>query len=218
MRGEMLETVKVSGRGVGKKTGCAIILLLVLMAFGLWILVLFARTGLITIPGISPIVFTAPAPDHQVAPGILMEESISQQLSQASTSTAIALRMSEESLTASVRRVLAGSNVNFIDAEKTQVIVETDGIEIFIPVEGKDTAVMVRLLPEIENGAFTLSIRGVDVGTLALPGVIVDSMLRPAFDASVDEFNRELAKHVLLEQIRLESGSLSISGTRFIPQ
>lgn len=214
MRGEMLETVKVNGRGVGKKTGCAIILLLMLLAFGLWILVLAARTGLVMIPVISPMVFSTPIPDHRVSAGILMEESVSTQLSRNVSDPNIRLSLSEESLTASARRVLAGSNVNFIDAAKTQVAVGTEDVEIFIPVEGKDTAVTVRLLPKVEDGTLTLSIRSVDIGALALPGVIVDAMLRPAFDTSVGEFNRELEKYVRLDQIRLESGALILSGTR----
>lgn len=219
-----------------RRVSCGLLLLLAVVGFFLVATWLAAASGLVSIPLLSTLAFRSPAPLRQVEPGrpvpaeaalTLGRQAVRSRLQErfdfGSTSDApegepFVLTISENSLTASLRDELAGGAYRFLDADRVQAAVDTQGIELFLPFARPDppNAVRVRIRLEVRDGNLAGETTGFEVGGLAFPAWLAGRVFHPILAQRLAEPNAALARVGILDTVRFEEGSLVLEG-RMVP-
>lgn len=228
MKGEVVKTVKMSGKGSqkGMLLGCLLTIVIpstFLVILAAW---LTAATGLVKVPVISSFAYDKPSPIRVVEPGVPLDTVISNELTKEVTrriqqgggtiqNRRITLALPEESFTASMRTVLEESNIAEIDPTNAQAAVNEDiGMELFLPLanNAQESAIRLRVKAVVENGLFDLLVTDVWIGDLHLPRFLSDMLLGPVIDANMEQFNQEIGKYLTIQQIRYGAGAVTLEG------
>lgn len=188
-----------------------------------------ASTGLVSIPIFTRFAYAQPVPLREVAPGVPVEtvlrEHIATSLVQRfreggrllpSPNQTLEVRISEASLTASVRTKLEESPLDELDISALQIILESDtGMQVFIPVKENDlqTAVVLFFDVIVKDGAIAVIPKDVFVGSAHVPSFLVSAFLTPLLEQRLASLNEMIVGYAAISSIDIFSGELLIKGT-----
>lgn len=211
-------------RSIGRKIRNTLIgLLIFLLIVGGPTAYLLARSGFVTVPGLSNLIYTPPEPDHVVEAGRAVEDQF-----QAEVDAIIAERLTptgltdrdavfafhESALTASLRTLIINGTDTVVDPERSQVaVIDGEEVEVFLPLrvnKGK-TAVTIGVTFGVENGLLTALVTRVKVGRLAVPRFLSSWTLQPAVNQALQSMNQELGRYVRFSTVAYEDQSVRLN-------
>lgn len=220
MRGEMMKTVRRSGRRGA--AGCAVAVLIslcVMFALSAW---LVSATGLVIVPGFSR-AYRPSAPDHAVEPGEAIEALVNRALGEQLTARLregsgslqdrrISLVIPEGSFTASLRQALESTDQAVFDPSSAQAAVALDALELFLPFKDNPQGSALRALVSFsaKDGRLVPSVSGVRLGSLPVPDALTQAALEPAVRESLAPFARELGRYAAVRAASFLPGALRL--------
>lgn len=210
--------VKKSGK---KKMGClGTGGILVVLAF-LLIVYFTAKTGIVNIPIVTPLVYTEPEPTYWLDPLSIPDVDI-QQLAQQQVegrllsvitgrTKTIPVRFSEEELTGSIRKEQNKEGAES-DAEYTQVLLLDDVMEFFTIMgdDGRQVTITMTVQPMLEDGDVDIKVLSFKVGAATIPKgigqLIINSTVEPVLDTSI-AFAKDIGR---ISDITIKDGEIQI--------
>jgi len=196
--------------------GCSSCLLWFVLLFGLiggYAVYLVAATGLVDVPKISAWAFHEPKPDHEVAPSTSFDTWFSNYLV-GSVSTNAASRTSvtipEDVLTGLIRQGAGVSMSPSVDLSKSQIAAVGEDLEIFLPF--KETAMVWRVRPKLEEGLLVLETEALRVGGSPVPRVFARTFLDRAARLALSNVQDEVAAYANLSGVRVTPEGLVLEG------
>ncbi len=225
-RDEVIQDIGTKTSKRHPKLNCFFLLLAVLVAFVMWIAWMVAATGLFYIPVLSSVAFHKPEPIRVVSPGTSVEvlaestfKSVLAQRLQAGrgklTDRTIELSIPESSLTASIRKSLETTTIDFIDPSGAQVAILPDQqFEIFLPLKNgaQKTAVTARINIAANKGVMTLTLKDVYVGSFHAPRLLVGSLVESYVNTQLASINQSLGSYMEVDALTYKQGSVLMSG------
>lgn len=225
MKGEVIKEIS-AGRKGKPWLACSFIFVLLLVSLvgaAAWGV---AATGLIEVPGVSPLAYREPRPERIVEPGVPVERLVDEQVKATLAKRlqdgggqlkdrSIELRLTERSLTASLRSLLEENQDANIDTSRVQVSVDPEiGFTFFLPIKGttRETALQISVLPTLTDGVLELHPQGFRVGTLPVPNGLTAFFLRPFIHDKMTALNDMLGSFVEVERIEFGEGEATVYG------
>ncbi len=229
VKGDVVQEMKQQTKPHKRWLTCLIIFL-VLFLVGLSSLAwLIASTGLVSVPVFTRFAYSQPVPLREVAPGIPVETVLREQIATSfvqrfreggrflpSPNQTLEVRLSEASLTASVRSKLEEASLEGLEISALQVILEPDsGVEVFIPVQDShlQTAVIFFFDVMAKDGAIAVIPKDVFVGNLRVPSFLVKTFLTPLLKQRLAQLNELIVGYGKISSLDISSGELLIQGT-----
>jgi hypothetical protein len=226
MKGEMLQTVRQSGRRPRAWIGClAIVVGGALVFFGAicWAV---AATGLVPIPLFTAIAYHRPEPEHEVAATVPLDQDVSARLTSELTARlqagggtikdrSISIPLSEGSFTASLRQAFADNIQTAFDGKRSQVAVDPDGLEMYLPLADnpRGTAVLLRLRVTAGQDGLSVRVSNLRIGSLPVPDLITQATVMPAIQQSFAGFVTQLSRYADITSVTYAPGTVTFSGT-----
>lgn len=226
MKGEMVKEVRKGPRRRSPKLGCSLLFFAFIAAVISWVAWIVAGTGFVYVPVFTSVAFEQPVPERQVEAGVVFEQAVQEQFQTALTQSlhegggtlaieTISIRVTEESLTASVREVLQDSGVGFVLADEAQVSVHEEGLRAHVPIQGdgQETAAELLVRIDTQDGNLVIRIESVELGSVQIPTVLVSSLLGSIMDSYVNELSRAMSSYASINQVAYQEGWVEIQGT-----
>lgn len=182
-----------------------------------------AATGLVRIPLMSSLAFRAIEPVRVVEAssedlslwftGALRQESL-RQARLGTLNRNVAFTIPEAILTGVVRSV--GSTVDVsdvpIDFSRVQVAVVEESLEVFLPLKETETAVLVRVEPQLVDETVSWDIQSVRVGRIRIPQSVVDRLLKNSVEIGTSDLVESLGGVMQVRGISVSEEGLKIEG------
>lgn len=227
MKGEMVQEVRRSTRKSRPWLACGGVLLLFLLAVLSWIAWIVAATGMVDLPIFTGLAYEKPEPERVVEPGVSFETVVEEQFRttliqrlQAGggelQDNQITIEANERSLTASFQSAIEEAGLDFIDAEGSQVSVHADeGLRLFLPVKDSEleTALQVYLRAEAIDGTLNLVIDSVQLGSLAVPSMVIVSVFEPMLKQYIGDLNRTIGSYASIDTFSHQEEQIEMTGT-----
>ncbi|MFH1252948.1 MAG: hypothetical protein V1664_01295 [Candidatus Uhrbacteria bacterium] len=208
------------------KLACGGLVLVVFLGLFFGISWIMAASGLVNVPIISPIAYKIPVPMQPVVPGVLIDAYVSEYFNSLITERlqagsgelkerAVTVTLSEASLTASLRELLATENLSFFKTEPAQVAIKKDqGLEVFLPLANSSNNNALRLLLKIVvvNGKISVTYVRMTIGNLVLPDGFSKIVLKPFLDQGLQQANYKLGAYSTIDEILFEDNTLVVNG------
>ncbi len=165
----------------------------------------------------------ADTPDHLVAAGVPVEETVPSQISAqiARRTDAITLTLEESSLTASARQMIEKTGATIVDIEQTQVaVIAGSEVEFYLPLvqDAPAAGVTIAVKPVIEEGGLQFKLTRLSVGSLPLPRWLFTWSLQAVITQATAPFNEAIRPYAQLTAVELSEGSLVIQGTLIVEE
>jgi len=225
MKGEMLQTVRQSGRRPRFALGCGIVALVVLVLSLFAAAWAFAATGLANVPVLTSVAYHRPEPAHPVAATVTLDLFVSDFLNRVLTARlqqgggtlndrSISIDLPEGSFTASLRAALKSNAQTAIDPDRSQVAVDEQGLELYLPLADnpRGSAVTLRLRMETGQDGLTVRVSDLHVGSLPFPDFVTQAVLAPAVQSSFAGFAKELARYATITSVSYAPGAVTLKG------
>lgn len=225
MKGEMLQTVRQSGRRPKAWVGClAIIVGAFLLCLGVagWAV---AATGLVRLPVFTSVSYHRPEPSHEVVATTPLDQYVSAVISRELTARlqagggtikdrAISIDLPEGAFTASLRQAFRDNPQTAFDAKRVQVAVDGDGMEMYLPFSDNPagSAVLLRLRVDAGQDGLTLRVSDLRVGSLPVPDLVTKATLMPAIQDSFAGFAKQLARYANISTVSYAQGKVTLMG------
>jgi hypothetical protein len=226
VKGEVVKQVKQSTRKRKPWMACGLLLVAAIAGLFLWIGWVIASTGLVTIPLLSTLAFKDPEPTRVVEPGVSAEVYMEEWFTTLLTTRLVqgggviqdkgfSLTLPEESLTSSMRNLLAESQMEMIQHEQVQVLIEPDQVmELFVPLEvnGKRTAATLMITLGATDGATSVQLNEIQIGSYRLPKFVIAAFLTPTIERELQDVNARLSGYVDITTLSTQQGDLLLEG------
>ncbi len=225
LKGEVVKEIRKGKKGSRAGLTCSVIFLAVIFTIISWVLWTLAATGIFAIPVFSSIAFSEPKPTRTVNPGASIETVLQEEFATVLTERFVAgqgtitdrsitLPLSERAMTASIRELIKEEGEFSLRAEDAQVVITTEGLEIYIPYDGaKSTALIANVRADVVDGQIQITIQDVYLGSLRVPGWFKAMTVAPVIEEKVPELNAALAQYATLESIEYQGGQVVVTGT-----
>ena len=190
-------------------SGCVIFLVLFLAVVG-GIVWLIASLGTINIPVFTKAAYQPPQPWRTVtAAGEPVEKLVEKAFGKE-----VSLNISEASLTASLRNFLAMPDQNLFDPAKSQIAVNDQQVEIFLPLQNsaQQNALRLYLRIEPEAGKLVLKDSQIKFGNLTVPSWLTQFFASRFLPGPAQQLNEALSSYGTVNKIEYHQGSLFLEG------
>ncbi|PJE77260.1 hypothetical protein COV05_00205 [Candidatus Uhrbacteria bacterium CG10_big_fil_rev_8_21_14_0_10_48_16] len=205
----------------------ALLIFLVLVSgvfiWGAWVV---AETGLASVPILSSRAYTIPEPTRVVTPGVPVETVLEEEFTSTLTQRlyegrgelkdrTLEARISEASLTASLRSIMEESGVEWLDGSNIQAVIEPGlGIEFFVPVADVESQTALKAIFSIsaENGVVVVTPDEVMIGSAHVPNFLIASFLKPYLESELARMNAVMVGYAQISSIEVFSGELVMTG------
>lgn len=226
MKGEVIKEI-ASSKGGHPRLTCSLIFLLVLMGFFCLIAWMIAATGLIRVPGFSSLAYQTPQPERLVSSGVPLEQVVNNQVKttlmqrlQAGKGKledrSVDFRVTEESLTSSLRTLLEKSGDQTFKTSTVQVTVNPDtGFTFFLPLQNSDshTAIQISIVAHVTDGTIELLPNFFSIGSLPISSSLIAFFLQPFLQTKLADLNQTVGSYVKLNAITYAQGQVNVTGT-----
>ena len=189
-------------KGCFKKFCCGCLVVLAIMI----ILPTYAVTaaGVVKIPILTPLIYgDGPSPTREVRPAKASLKTVSKRLDDAAKADKDQLTVTEEELTALLRKDEQLKDLN--------LAIDPDGIEIFTYLDSGPTSthMTVGFQPEIEDGLLDIKFKRFRLGKLTIPVWGLNYAAREAVEQEQQALQQAIKG---IEKIELSQGELTITG------
>lgn len=212
VKGEIVSEVRRGTKPRGKGT-CALILLTLVLAGALWAAWAVASTGLVAVPVLTGLAYEKPEPSSRVEAGVPLEAFVASRLATSGGTFSIP----ESTLTTFVRDTLATSGQTLFDESGAQASVNgAHGIELYLPLRDNalQTAVVATVRFGAKDGALTIAVDDVSVGSWHAWSVLRDGVMVPALAAGLESVNQTISDaHVTVVGVSEQAGMLVVQAT-----
>ncbi len=168
--------------------GCCGIYLATLLAVPVFLAYLVARTGIVEVPFLGARVAHERGASRTVAAtpvdvGQLFASKLRAAFPTSRTvPEQVTITLTESELTGLLRSALAADQrVSTVTRDTAQVAVAADGVEIFARITGyggRETTVLLRGIPTIQDGKLVVEFRNVAIGNLGVPRLVANAIAR----------------------------------------
>jgi hypothetical protein len=191
---------------------CAAIFAIFSTLLFFWLMWNLAATGLVEVPLMTPVAFNKPKPDHVVNSSVESVESwfLGETFSILHKSS---LTIPESVLTRSLREAnfSAGKQLP-LDLKNGQVAVVDQTLEVFAPIAGTETAVIISVAPFVSDDGIGLDIKSVKIGSMKIP-FFAKFVLNRAVKLGIDKANNMIGQFAEISDIKISEVGLVISGS-----
>jgi hypothetical protein len=128
---------------------------------------------------------------------------------------AVALTLSEESFTASLRSLLEESGMAILDASGAQVVIDSKaGVELFVPFfdNPRDSAVTITLNVGVVDGNVSITPTHLAVGNLTVPRLVISTLVTPFLQQQLDKLHEILLGYATIDSVAVGEGELTLTG------
>lgn len=226
VKGEVVKQVKSSTRKRKPWLGCGVLVVVAILGLILWIGWAIASTGLVSMPVLSALAFKQPEPTRVVEPGVSAETYMEEWFTTMLTTRLVqgggiiqdrsfSIELPETVLTASLRNLLAGSQMQMIQHEGVQLLIEPEQtMELFVPLEvnGNTTAAKIELTLDVTNGAVAVQPEEIQLGSYRVPTFVVTAFLLPTIERELQDMNAQLGGYVEITTLSTQQGELLLGG------
>lgn len=173
----------------------------------------------------TAVAYDVPAPTRDVTPGVpaetVVDEAFSTTLARRLyegggelSNRSIELTLSEASLTASMRSFLEGSDLDWIDPTRTQLVVDPKvGVELFVPFLSElETAATLTFDISSSGGNLVVTPKDVHIGSAKVPSFLIATFLKPFLEAELEQLNASMVGYATISTIQLLPRELVIEG------
>lgn len=225
LKGEVIKEISSQRKG-RPWVACSLIALIFILGFLGAIAWGVAATGLVIVPGISSFAYQQPVPVRRVSPGVPMETVVDEYVQTTLAKRlqdgggelkdrAISLRVSEASLTSSVRTLLSQEQDSFVGEDGSQITLDPDtGFTFFLPIKDapSNTALQVSIFARAQDGTIELVPTQFRVGSLKVPTGLIAFFLQPFVHSKVASLQKALGSYIEIESLEYETGAVTVNG------
>jgi hypothetical protein len=207
---------------------CSMVMLVLFLVAALWGAWSVAATGLVRVPVFTALAYDTPVPYREVTPGVSVETYLNEVFTSTLTrrlyegggqltNRSIEVRLSEASLTASVRTFLEESELSWIDASHAQVVIDPEvGAEVFVPFDaslaGQRSALRLQFELSTQDGKLMVVPTTVLVGNAHIPDFVTATFFKPLLEAELAKLNTVMVGYAQISRIEILPRELLISG------
>jgi hypothetical protein len=218
IRKEIREELRGEDRrkGMVKFGGCLLTLLIFIGIPTAFVAVEAAKTGLVTVPLLTPMLFKEEGPSRVVMPLVgakpeqVMQIAFARYSYDAATSL-LTVPIREEEMTTVFRDAIdhAPPNTLPFPMKDVQLLVDDDDVEMFAHVSraGHESSLRVRFHPVVVGGQLTTLVR---LGNLTLPHWMGSAITGTVGRAFITSFEANLSTFGKLEKVLLQKGTLKL--------
>lgn len=211
--------VLAGSRERGMRFGCGGLVLAALVIIGAAVAVAVARTGIVSVPVATDLLYRPATPVREVLPLAGYSEAdiiagVAARTVVNRASGTVTVSFTETELTTIASRALASAEKDLpFPIERAQVAIGADAIEVFalLPRDGRDVPLIVALSPELSDGRLHLRAERVVVGSLPVPKVLATVLTDIVEHTALGNVQRTIADIGTLDAIRLREGKLEVT-------